>query len=98
MINCSRPPECSLAGNAVGKRKLLLLFVSGTLTSIIGGVDMLVLAELRQSGSLPCLWRYLERLELAGASLWQPRWGGRRNVMAGPGPRYVLYVPKSVIT
>ncbi|KAL6833404.1 hypothetical protein J3E69DRAFT_139804 [Trichoderma sp. SZMC 28015] len=57
MINCSRPPECSLAGNAVSKRRMLL-FVSGTLTSIIGGVDMLVLAELRQSGSLPCLWRY----------------------------------------
>lgn len=34
-----------------------------------GVVDMLVLAELRQSGSLPCLWRYFGK---AGAGLELP--------------------------
>lgn len=49
----------------------------------IGGVDMLVPAELRQSGSLPCLSvavRWKARARAPGN-----RAGERRNVVAGEG-------------
>lgn len=44
----------------------------------IGGVDMLVPAELRQSGSLPWLSVAVRWKARAGAP-WQPRWGTEKR-------------------
>lgn len=85
MINCLRPPECSSGGQCCGQEEVVVVCFWPFDVDNWGVVDMLVLAELRQSGSLPCLWRYLERLELAGASLWQPRWGGTEKRDGGAG-------------
>lgn len=44
----------------------------------IGGVDMLVPAELRQSGSLPCL-SVAVRWKARARAPWQPRWGTEKR-------------------
>lgn len=94
MINCFETSR----GQCFGQEEVVVVCFWHLDVDNWGVVDMLVLAELRQSGSLPCLWRYLGK---AGAGLELPcgsRAGAdRRNVMAGPGLRYVLW-SESVIT